>query len=150
MSESTEPLHAIIEGVAAVAGLLSDDSKGASRWDAFEKKLREASEASPLDECVARFGLDSFELKCLLFALASHVEPRMPQLLAESGKSVFARGPSVRIAMEKFCATPEERMLARKSFFASGALVRHGLATLGAAEVGSSGELLARRHLRQR
>ena len=104
-SSGDRNLQTLIEGVAAVAGLLAGDPKGEGRRDAeatwlrWELSLRSTSEDIPIADLVARFRLNSFELRCLMLTLASHIEPRMAALVASSSKDSFARGVTIRLAM---------------------------------------------------
>lgn len=148
---SEEPnLDLVIEGVAAVAELLSahaeqaDPGEADDRWEAFEAKLR-ADSSTPLAQLVHRFELDSFELKCVILGLANHIEPRMTSLVARTGREMFSRSVTVRLAIEYFCRTPAERVRARQSFLPSSRLVRNRLIALGRVEVGASDGLLSRR-----
>ena len=144
-------LQTLIEGVAAVAGLLAGDPKADGRRDAeatwlrWELSLRSTSEDIPIADLVARFRLNSFELRCLMLTLASHIEPRMAALVASSSKDSFARGVTIRLAMERFCTTAAERVNARQSFLPSAPLVRHHMIALGRTEVGANEGLLSRR-----
>ncbi|PIE18508.1 MAG: hypothetical protein CSA66_04680 [Proteobacteria bacterium] len=144
-------LATLIEGVAAVAGLLAGDLKGPGRqeaeatWQRFELELRAAPDSLPLADLTRRFRLNSFELRTVVLALASHIEPRMSQLVAKSSREVFARGVTIRLAVERFCTDPAERVTARRSFLPSSPLVRNRILTLGATEVGASEGLLSRR-----
>ena len=140
----------MIEGITATAELLSaqeDDARSdaEANWEAFEGRLRDAPEASPLSQLVDRFRLTTFEVRCVLLGLASHIEPRMSAVVASSGRDLFSRSITVRLTLERFCQSAAERVEARKSFLGSGALIRHGLIALGKAEAGASEELLARR-----
>ena len=143
-------LTLLIEGITATAELLGaqDDDAGASaraNWTCFEDKLRGDPEGSPLGQLVDRFRLNTFELRCVLLGLASHIEPRMSAVVASSGRDIFSRTLTVRLTLDRFCQNASERVAARKSFMNAGALVRHGLIALGKAEAGASEGLLARR-----
>jgi SpoVK/Ycf46/Vps4 family AAA+-type ATPase len=144
-------LAALIEGVAAVADLLvaapgSDEADAARQgWEAFEEHLAEARDEVPLAQLAERFRLDRFELRCVTLALASHIEPRMSALVAQSGSDTFSRSLTVRLVLERFCADPAERLRARQSFLPSGRLVRNRLLVLGRTEVGAAEGLLSRR-----
>ncbi len=144
-------LATLIDGVAAVAGLLAGELKGQGRkeaetaWRRFELELRAAPDSVPLADLVRRFRLNSFELRTVVLALASHIEPRMSQLVAKSSREVFARGVTIRLAVERFCTQPTERVTARRSFLPSSPLIRNRILTLGTTEVGASEGLLSRR-----
>ncbi|MCA9516355.1 MAG: hypothetical protein KC635_15545, partial [Myxococcales bacterium] len=82
MSVNDKNLTFLIDGVAAVAGLLAGPLKGDARkeaetaWERFELELRAASDDIPLADLTRRFRLNSFDLRCVVLALASHIEPR--------------------------------------------------------------------------
>jgi SpoVK/Ycf46/Vps4 family AAA+-type ATPase len=150
-------LQTLIEGVANVAALLAGEMKGDARRDAeaawlrWELNLRgsvpgsRAHEEVPIADLVSRFRLNSFELKCLVLTLASHIEPRMAALVSTASKDSFSRGVTIRLAMERFCTSATERVTARQSFLPSAPLMRHHMVTLGRTEIGSSEGLLSRR-----
>jgi len=144
-------LTVLIDGVAAVAGLLAGTMKGDERkaaetaWERFELELRAMGDDIPMADLARRFRLNSFELRCVVLALASHIEPRMSQLVASSSREMFARGVTIRLAVERFCTLPTERVTARKSFLPSSPLIRNRIMSLGRTEVGASEGLLSRR-----
>ena len=144
-------LALLIEGVACIADLLSaapgtDDAEAAHLgWLAFERHLAAAGNEVPLAQLAERFRLDSFELKCVTLALASHIEPRMTTIVAQSGADVFSRSLTVRLALERFCRDPADVLRARQSFLPSGRLVRDRMLVLGRTEVGASEGLMSRR-----
>lgn len=151
MALNDRNLNVLIDGVAAVAGLLAGPMKGDERkqaetaWERFELGLRAMGDDIPLTDLAARFRLNSFELRCVVLALASHIEPRMSQLVAQTSREMFARGVTIRLAVERFCTVPTERVTARKSFLPSSPLIRHRIMSLGRTEVGASEGLLSRR-----
>src|SRR5690606_34659367 len=141
-------LTTLIDGVAAVAGLLAGELKAEGRvaveagWTRFEVQLRAMGEDVPLADLATRFRLNSFELKCVVLALASHIEPRMASLVAQTSREMFARGVTIRLAVERFCVVPTERVTARRSFLPSSPLIRNHILALGRTEVGASEGLL--------
>ncbi len=157
-STNDRNLQILIEGVANVAGLLAGELKGDARRDAeaawlrWELNLRSLSDTAlrgpdsvPLGDLVQRFRLNSFEVRCVVLALASHIEPRMAALVTSASKDTFTRGVTIRLAMERFCVTATERVQARASFLPSAPLMRNHMIALGRTEVGSSEGLLSRR-----
>ena len=142
--------NVLIDGVAAVAGLLAGPMKGEQRkeaetaWERFELELRAMPDDIPMADLTRRFRLNSFELRCVVLALASHIEPRMSQLVAQTSREMFARGVTLRLAVERFCVAPTERVTARQSFLPSSPLMRHRIMSLGRTEVGASEGLLSR------
>ena len=151
MALNDRNLTVLIDGVAAVAGLLAGSMKGDERkeaetaWERFELELRAMGDDIPMADLARRFRLNSFELRCVVLALASHIEPRMSQLVASSSREMFARGVTIRLAVERFCTLPTERVTARKSFLPSSPLIRNRIMSLGRTEVGASEGLLSRR-----
>jgi SpoVK/Ycf46/Vps4 family AAA+-type ATPase len=150
MPHQDPTLTLLIEGITAIAELLGvkdEESRepAVASWAAFEDQLRATPEASPLGQLATRFRLNTFELRCVLLGLASHIEPRMSAVVASSGRDVFSRSVTVRLTLDRFCTSAAERVEARKSFLGSGALIRQGLVALGKTEVGANEELLARR-----
>ncbi len=144
-------IQLITSGIAAVADLLvvESGSREAAQahvaWADFAQQVEQSDDEGPLVQICRRFRLNSFEQKCLLLALAIHIEPRMAALVAKSGTDTFARAVTVRLALERFCATPTERLAARQSFLPSSRLLRHRLIVMGRTEVGASEGLIARR-----
>jgi|GEM_PF-348047 len=144
-------LQTLIDGVAAIAGLLASDPRSDGRveaeatWLRWEADALSRHEDVPLADLVARFRLNTFEVKCLVLALASHIEPRMSALIASASRDTLVRGVIIRLAMERFCATANERVTARQSFLPSGTLIRNHMMTLGRTEIGTSEGLLSRR-----
>ena len=151
VSSPSPDVDLLAAGVAAVAGLVSadigtpDQDAALQAWEAFEAALGRAASGEPLPALVKRFGLSRFETQTVMLALATHVEPAMPQLVASSGGSTFSRAVTVRLAIERFCPTMAERLAARQAFHPDAALLRHRLVTLGRREVGASEGLLSRR-----
>ena len=143
-----ELLAAAVEAVGQLVGAGEDPEARASAslvWDGVERRLASAPATVPLAHLVRRYGLDPFELKCVVLALATHVEPRMTQIVAATGPNVFSRAVTVRLALECFCGELGERVRARRAFQPDGPLLRHGLLTLGKREAGAAEGLLARR-----
>jgi SpoVK/Ycf46/Vps4 family AAA+-type ATPase len=144
-------LQTLIDGVAAVAGLLAAEPRSEARreaeatWSQWEAAMRADADEVPLADLITRFRLNAFELRCLVLALASHIEPRMAALIATASKDALVRGVTIRLAMERFCATANERVTARASFLPSGPLMRHHMVALGRTELGASEGLLSRR-----
>ncbi len=144
-------LQTLIDGVAAVAGLLAAEPRSEARreaeatWAQWEAAMRADPDEVPLADLIARFRLNGFEVRCLVLALASHIEPRMAALIATASKDALVRGVTIRLAMERFCTTAPERVTARASFLPSGPLMRHHMMSLGRTELGASEGLLSRR-----
>ncbi|MFT5429898.1 MAG: SpoVK/Ycf46/Vps4 family AAA+-type ATPase [Myxococcota bacterium] len=146
----TTDLDLLAGGVGAVAQLVAaaqlDDAARANAdasWTTFETNLVAARDTR-LCQLVAKHGLDRFEVQCVVLALATHVEPKLTQLVADSGSSVFSRIVTVRLALDCFCRSLEERVRARRSFQPDGRLVRHQIVSTTKREVGAGDGLLAR------
>ena len=140
----------LIDAVAAACELLvadTDDARAQANtsWDRLEARPQAASDHVPLAGLCRRFGLSAFERKCLVLALSTHVEPRMTQMLAATGRELFSRAVTVRLTLERFCSDPAERVVARRAFLSSGPLIKGRLVTLGRPEVGGTQGLMARR-----
>ena len=91
MPNQDPTLTLLIEGITATAELLGakdDDSRTTAEasWSTFEDKLRATPEATPLGQLAERFRLNTFELRCVLLGLASHIEPRMSTVVASTRK----------------------------------------------------------------
>ncbi|MCB9728784.1 MAG: AAA family ATPase [Deltaproteobacteria bacterium] len=134
----------LLSGLPAVAELLLGEGDG-SAWRAFEDEVRSEPPGERISSLVKRFGLSSFELKCIMVGLGQHVQPTMAAVLERSGGSVFSRAVTVRLLIDRFCEGTDETLRARRSFFRSAPLLRHRLASLGQPEAGSSAGLMARR-----
>ena len=137
----------LIEGLGAIAHLLHSDPTALDRpeaeieWDRFESRVRAAAETR-LGRLARDHELGVFELRCLMLALACHTDPRIAEAVAELGGATFGRAATVRLALQQFCALPDERVDARRSFLASGALVYGRLISLSRQEGDESGGLL--------
>jgi len=151
-AERSPNLRLLVDAVVAVAPLLvaqpgtPESDEAQQEWLAFEERLAARSAAVPLARLVERCGLDSFELKCVVLALTRHVEPQMLSLVAHSAVDRFERGLGVRLAVERFCETPAERLRARHSFLPTGALLRHRLIALTPREREGDEGLLTQRY----
>ena len=143
-------LSMLTDAVAAVGFLVrtedGDDRQRAELlWQRVEARLRASADSAPLGDLAARFRLSSFELRCLVLALAGHMDPKMPEIVASAGGSDFARAVTVRLAIDRLWIGGGERLLGRQAFLASAPLVHHGLVVLGRTEVGGNDGLLGRR-----
>ncbi|MEZ4269506.1 MAG: ATP-binding protein [Myxococcota bacterium] len=151
MTGNDPNLDLVVRGVAAICDVLTAQdaetlAAAGARWDVFEDELRRrVSEDLPLAQLSERFRLDSFELRCLMLALAPHIEPGLTKRLMDAGQETFGRAISVRVAMDRFCDGPEARVKARRKLLPDAPLVRFGLLEVGRSELGSSGGLLGRR-----
>ena len=84
-----------------------------------------------------RFQLTPFETRALLLCLAPEVARRYDKLYAYLQDDVTRKRPTVGLAVDLFCATPEERLAARAAFADGAPLVRHRLVRL--TDVGQDG-----------
>lgn len=87
----------------------------------------ELSEAdAPLDQLVARFGLDRFEREVILLGVLPHLDTRYQTLLSLlQGKG--RHYPTVELALNLFCSSWTERHAAQKSFLPQAPLHEHQL-----------------------
>ncbi len=148
VERSEQTIALLTEGLAALAGLLQDGDPAEARrqWIRFETRLREPeNDVIPLANLVRRHNLTSFETKCVLLALAPHLEPRMSAIINKAGVDLFTRAATVRLALDRFCQSPAERIRERQSFLPSGRLRLGRVILLSDGEIGGSEGLLARR-----
>jgi SpoVK/Ycf46/Vps4 family AAA+-type ATPase len=144
MNQPATSTRLLETGISAVAELLLGQGDG-DAWEAYEAEVRDAPEGERIGSLVRRFGLSSFDLKCIMVGLGQHVQPNMAAVLEQSGGSVFARAVTVRLVVDRFCEGSDATLKARRAFFRNAPLLRHRLVSLGAAEAGSTAGLLARR-----
>ncbi|MBM4398533.1 MAG: hypothetical protein FJ087_22970, partial [Deltaproteobacteria bacterium] len=143
------PADVLADGVVAVLKLLSAPPGSPERpaaeaaWESFEESLSEA-DGVRLATARKRFRLDRFELRCLVLALARHVEPRMSAVVGRLSQKRLELGATVGLALEYFCATAAERVEKRRAFLPSGRMIRHSLVRLADAPGLAGGGLLAR------
>ena len=76
------------------------------------------------------FNLTPFDTDVLLVCLAPELELRYERLFAYLQDDVTRRRPSVDLILNLLCATPDERVVARKRFAPHDPLPRHRLVTL--------------------
>ncbi len=107
--------------------------------------LRERDAPGALAALVRRLRLEPFEIQTLVVLLASHVDPEMPRLVAQSGVDTFSRAITVRLRVERLCATHADRIAARRAFASGAPLLKHRLISLGKVEIGAAETLLSRR-----
>ncbi|MEZ4445170.1 MAG: hypothetical protein R3B72_39220 [Polyangiaceae bacterium] len=79
---------------------------------------------------VSRFQLSPFDADVLVLALAQEVDLRYERLFGYLHDDVTRRQPTVGLALMLLCGTPEERIVARRSFDPDGPLLRHHLVEL--------------------
>ena len=83
--EGVEKLATLSDDVAShmesITGAVSEQREGIeevfARLKSATESVRAMGEDVPLADLATRFRLNSFELKCVVLALASHIEPRM-------------------------------------------------------------------------
>ncbi|MFL6260701.1 MAG: AAA family ATPase [Thermoanaerobaculia bacterium] len=80
-----------------------------------------------------RFQLTAFEHQALLLCLAPEVARKYDKLYAYLQDDVTRKRPTVGLALDLFCATPEERLAGRAAFTEGATLVRHRLLRVGEA-----------------
>jgi AAA+ superfamily predicted ATPase len=85
---------------------------------------------SRLDWLMQRFGLCSFEIDAIVLALAPELDLRYERLYAFLQDDVTRKRPSIDLALNLFCSTPEERIERRRHFSSQAPLLRHGIVRL--------------------
>ena len=124
-------LEVLLKGIESVTALISAEGaarpRAQERWSRFEARLRELRWQVPLGMLAARYELSSFEIKCLLLALAATLSPA-------DGDPDSQIMPTVGLAMDRFCADAETRAEALAAFGESSRLVRDQLVILGDGE----------------
>ena len=95
----------------------------------------------PLATIAGAYGLSRFEVPVVLLALAPELDLRYEKLFAFLQDDVTRRRPTVDLALNLLCSSPEEKLAARACFTPDSPLVRHRLVQL--APDASSSSLLA-------
>jgi hypothetical protein len=78
------------------------------------------------------FALSPFDLDVLLIALGPEVDLKYERVYAYLQDDVTRKRPSVNLALNLLCRTPEEKLARRAHFAAQAPLLRHGLLRLTA------------------
>jgi SpoVK/Ycf46/Vps4 family AAA+-type ATPase len=90
------------------------------------------------------FGLSDFDVDVVLLALAPEIDLRYGRLYAYLQDDVTRRRPSVDLALNLFCATPEEKLAVRERFTAAAPLVGAALLSVAPEAEGTDQPLLGR------
>lgn len=117
-----------------VARLLSQ-APGASEFRTPQRILAEnmsevAPSGSPLDWLAQAFRLSSFDVDLILIALAPEIDLRYEKLYGYLQDDVTRKRPTVELALNLLCASPDEKLMRRAHFSAGSPLVRNGLLQL--------------------
>jgi len=129
-------LNVLSEGVKCVLRLLGappgtkEADEADAAWEEFETHLRNAALEVPLAQAALRFHLNRFELRCVVLALARHIEPKMSAVIGRMSQKRLELGATVGLALEFFCRTAAERVARRRCFLPSSRLLRHNLLRL--------------------
>jgi len=84
-------------------------------------------EPTPINELVKAFALSSFEVDVILIALAQELDLRYERLYAYLQDDVTKKRPTVDLALNLLCATPEQRVERRVHFSENAPLLGNGL-----------------------
>jgi SpoVK/Ycf46/Vps4 family AAA+-type ATPase len=90
----------------------------------------ESERTSQLAWLAAAYGLSQFDLDALLIALAPELDLRYERLYAYLQDDVTRRRPSVDLALNLLCQSPEAKIERRAHFAPEAPLIRHGLMRL--------------------
>ncbi len=135
------------EVTALLAGDGAEGREPAPEMRAIEERLA-ASESAiavrmamggdlALPRLAHRFQLTAFEHQALLLCLAPEVDRKYDKLYAYLQDDVTRKRPTAGLALDLFCASPEERLAGRAAFTEGAPLVRHRLVRLS--ETGHDG-----------
>jgi SpoVK/Ycf46/Vps4 family AAA+-type ATPase len=110
------------------------------RLAALERKVAARLEPSAdlaLPRLAHRMQLSAFETQALVLCLAPEIARKYDKLYAYLQDDVTRKRPTVGLALDLFCSTPDERLAARAAFADGARLVRHRLVRL--TDVGQDG-----------
>ena len=114
-----------------VGGLLSQAPGKPLLWATQEDTTATSlQQNSKLTELAKRFQLTPFDIDTVLIALAPEFDLRYERIYAFLQDDVTRRRPSVDLALNLLCATPEEKLMQRARFAAEAPLIRNLLMTL--------------------
>jgi AAA+ superfamily predicted ATPase len=120
---------------ALLAGIAPGADDELRELDGFiEHVLRENAarehDGLPLPRLCRALGLDPFERDVVLLALAPEVALRWETLYAYVQNDVTKRRPTVELALDLFCASPQEGLARRQAFSADAPLCASGAVRL--------------------
>jgi AAA+ superfamily predicted ATPase len=93
---------------------------------AHEEQPRE-SNPSQLERLLGTFSLSHFDIDLMLLALAPEIDLRYEKILAFLQDDVTRKRPTVELALNLFCSTMDEKLIARARLSSSSSLRRHRL-----------------------
>jgi hypothetical protein len=85
---------------------------------------------SPLAWIAHAFGLSSFDVDLVLIALAPEIDLRYEKIYGYLQDDITRKRPTVELALNLLCATPDEKLLRRAHFAAAAPLIKNGLLQL--------------------
>lgn len=99
---------------------------------------------SPLAWLADAFGLSSFDVDVMLVAFAPEIDLRYEKIYGYLQDDITRKRPTVELALNLLCASPDEKLLRRSHFATSSPLVKSGLLQLAADSGQSEAGSLAR------
>jgi AAA+ superfamily predicted ATPase len=99
-------------------GILSDNLLGVSPNE------------SPLAWIAHAFGLSNFDVDLMLIALAPEIDLRYEKIYGYLQDDITRKRPTVELALNLLCASPDEKLQRRSHFAGSAPLVKNGLLQL--------------------
>lgn len=87
-------------------------------------------EDNPLVYLAEQFQLSCFDTDVIFIAFAPEFDQRYERIYGFLQDDITRRRPSVDLALNLLCATPDEKMAYRRNFMADSPLLRHGLLSL--------------------
>ncbi|WP_424097839.1 AAA family ATPase [Moorena producens] len=92
-----------------------------------EKTESDQTNNTPLNWLKQTFGLSEFDLDVMLIALAPEIDLAYEGLYAYLQDDVTRRRPSIDLALNLLCPSPEAKLLQRVHFAPDAPLIKHGL-----------------------
>lgn len=129
--ETSTPFRGLYISSEDVARGLSQ-SPGASPFAAGmppteQNHIGDSSLPSPLAQLIQRFGLTSFDADILILSIAPEIDLRYERVYAYLQDDVTRKRPTVELALNLFCVSPQEKLERRSHFSPDSLLVRNGL-----------------------
>ena len=138
---SNEEIASLLAGEAASdrersAAVRSIDERLAALERSIAARVEPAADLA-LPRLARRMQLSGFETQALVLCLAPELARKYDKLYAYLQDDVTRKRPTVGLALDLFCSTPEERLAARAAFTDGARLARHRLVRL--TDVGQDG-----------
>jgi len=132
--EGPSPFRGLFVSKDRVARLLSQEP-GAGEFRAPQRILAEnLNEILPSDSPLLwikdTFGLSGFDADLILLALAPEIDLRYEKIYAYLQDDITRKRPTVELALNLLCASPEEKLRRRFHFSSSAPLICNGLLQL--------------------